>query len=174
MQAQKALRRRAAKAPSDEAGDVRVPGPGESDRVHGRCLCGAVQLEIGYPARWAWHDHTQASRIAHGAAYATYVGCWRKRFRVVEGEDEISHYEHAATRTRRSFCRVCGTPLFYVRGHSHYMVNVPRSLFAHRTGREPRYHVGIDQMRDWTYAGDAAIDAYADIAKVPRALAQRA
>ena len=39
----------------------------------GRCLCGAVRFEIDYPAFWAWHDHTRASRIAHGAAYATYV-----------------------------------------------------------------------------------------------------
>ena len=49
--------------------------------VAGHCLCGAVQFEIDYPARWAWHDHSSASRRAHGAAYATYVGSWRKRFR---------------------------------------------------------------------------------------------
>jgi hypothetical protein len=24
----------------------------------------------------------------------------------------------------------------------------------HRTGREPRYHVGIDELREWTYAGE--------------------
>jgi len=44
-------------------------------RVFGRCLCGAVELEIDFPAFWAWHDHSAASRRAHGAAYATYVGC---------------------------------------------------------------------------------------------------
>src|SRR5215831_17904956 len=47
-------------------------------RVSGRCLCGAVELEIDFPAFWAWHDHSAASRRAHGAAYATYIGCWRK------------------------------------------------------------------------------------------------
>ena len=41
--------------------------------AQGQCLCGAVQFEIGIPARWAWHDHSAASRRAHGAAYATYV-----------------------------------------------------------------------------------------------------
>ena len=40
-------------------------------RVSGRCLCGAVELEIDFPAFWAWHDHSAASRRAHGAAYAT-------------------------------------------------------------------------------------------------------
>src|SRR5512140_137922 len=38
----------------------------------GRCLCGRVAFEIDVPARWAWHDHSPASRRAHGAAYATY------------------------------------------------------------------------------------------------------
>ena len=46
-------------------------------QVSGRCLCGAVKLEIDFPAFWAWHDHSTASRRAHGAAYATYIGCWR-------------------------------------------------------------------------------------------------
>ena len=45
----------------------------------GQCLCGKVCFEIDVPARWAWHDHSPASRRAHGAAYATYVGSWRKR-----------------------------------------------------------------------------------------------
>ncbi|HEY1243977.1 MAG TPA: hypothetical protein VGF29_04005 [Hyphomicrobiaceae bacterium] len=39
----------------------------------GQCLCGKVRVEISIPAFWAWHDHSRASRRAHGAAYATYV-----------------------------------------------------------------------------------------------------
>jgi hypothetical protein len=123
--------------------------------VTGQCLCRAVRIEIGYPARWAWHDHTRETRIAHGAAYATYVGSWRKRFRIVAGEDYIARYEEAGS--ARGFCRRCGTPLFYERGHAPHMVNVPRALFDHRTGRQPRYHVGIDEIRDWTYAGETLV-----------------
>ena len=51
-----------------------------------RRQCRTVRLEIDYPARWAWHDHKRASRIAHGAAYASYVGSWRKRFCIMAGE----------------------------------------------------------------------------------------
>ena len=49
----------------------------------GRCVCGAVSLEIDLPAVWAWHDHSAASRHAQGAAYATYVGSWKSRFRIL-------------------------------------------------------------------------------------------
>ena len=28
-----------------------------------------------------------------------------------------------------------------------------RALFASRTGRQPLYHVGIDEIQDWAYTG---------------------
>jgi hypothetical protein len=122
-------------------------------RVSGRCLCGAVELEIDFPAFWAWHDHSAASRRAHGAAYATYIGCWRKHARVAKGQRSIARFEDAKTGSTRSFCSRCGTPLLYERKGSPHMVNIPRALFTSRTGREPRYHVAIEELQDWAYTG---------------------
>jgi len=119
--------------------------------VAGQCLCGAVRFEIDYPAFWAWHDHTCASRIAHGAAYATYIGTWRKRFRVTAGENDMTRYEDRQSHTARSFCSRCGTPLIYERAGKK-MINIPRALFASRTGRQPLYHIGLDERPDWAYA----------------------
>jgi hypothetical protein len=121
--------------------------------VAGRCLCGAVQFEIDYPARWAWHDHSSASRRAHGAAYATYVGSWRKRLRFTKGMAGITRFEDKAAQTARSFCARCGTPLIYERTRSPHMVNIPRALFLSRTGRQPLYHIGIEELQEWTYSG---------------------
>src|ERR1700716_702875 len=64
----------------------------------GQCLCGKVCFEIDTPARWAWHDHSAASRRAHGVAYATYVGSWRKRFRIIKGKAGITHFEDKTTK----------------------------------------------------------------------------
>src|SRR5215470_6120311 len=63
----------------------------------GKCLCGKVAFEIDVPARWAWHDHSPSSRRAHGAAYATYVGSWKKRFRITRGKTGLSRYEDEAS-----------------------------------------------------------------------------
>src|SRR5690348_16308670 len=139
-------RRKASDRPLPTAGAMQASGAwdavsmkkqasAELGRVAAECLCGAVHLEIDYPARWAWHDHSSASRRAHGSAYATYVGSWRKRFRITKGEDAISRYEDDATKTVRSFCCGCGSPLFYERARSAHMVNIPRALFSSRTGR---------------------------------------
>jgi hypothetical protein len=122
-----------------------------------RCLCGAIEFEIDVPARWAWHDHSGASRRAHGSAYATYIGSWRKRFRIVKGEADIARYHDEAAGAVRSFCSRCGTPLMYERLHSAHMVNIPRALFTGRTGREARYHVAIEELQDWTYLGESLV-----------------
>ena len=123
----------------------------------GQCLCGKVAFEIDTPARWAWHDHSAASRRAHGAAYATYVGSWRKRFRVTKGKAAITRFEDKATKTVRSFCAHCGTPLIYERPRSPHMVNIPRALFSGRTGRQPLYHIAIEQLQEWTYTGEPLV-----------------
>ena len=57
----------------------------------------------------------------------------------------------------RSFCARCGTPLFYERARSPHMVNIPRALFSGRTGRQPLYHIAIEEMQEWTYAGEPLV-----------------
>ena len=110
-------------------------------KATGRCVCGDVKFEIDYPAFWAWHDHSDASRRAQGCAYATYVGTWRSRFRVLEGSERLTRFDEPKARAKRSFCARCGTPLFYERASAPKWVNIPRALFSGRTGREPRMSV---------------------------------
>jgi hypothetical protein len=117
--------------------------------VQGECVCGRVHIEFDFPAFWAWHDHSRASRHAHGAAYATYVGCWKSRVRITQGADLITRYKTMGA--ARSFCTRCGTPLMYERSHSPQWVNIPRALFAQRTGREARYHIAIGEAPEWAY-----------------------
>jgi hypothetical protein len=117
----------------------------------GQCACGKVRVEIDVPAFWAWHDHSRATRRAHGAAYATYVGCWLSRFRVAKGERQLTHFRDEATGDTRAFCSRCGTPVAYARARSSKWVNVPRALFDGRTGREPLYHVAIEDSPEWAY-----------------------
>jgi hypothetical protein len=119
----------------------------------GVCVCGTVRIEIDVPAFWAWHDHSRASQHAQGCAYATYVGCWRSKVRVLRGARSITRFEDKTSRTVRSFCKRCGTPLLYERAHSPKMVNIPRALFESGTGREPRYHIRIEDAPEWEYRG---------------------
>ena len=75
------------------------PRKASAVQATGQCVCGAVALEIDVPARWAWHDHSEASRRAQGCAYATYVGSYRSRFRILRGAETITRFEDALART---------------------------------------------------------------------------
>ena len=119
-----------------------------------RCACGAVRIEIDFPAFWAWHDHSEVNRRMHGGAYATYVGSWRSRFRVTKGAKNIRRFEDKSARATRSFCAKCGTPLTYERARSPKWVNIPRGIFETRTGREPRYHLSIEEAPEWAYRNE--------------------
>ncbi len=120
-----------------------------------RCLCGAVRLEVVLPAFWAWHDHSRATQRAHGAAYATFVGTWRSRMRIVAGAEQLGCFADPATNGVRHFCRSCGTHVLYERTPGARMVNIPRALFEGRTGREPRYHIAFAESPEWAYRGEA-------------------
>jgi hypothetical protein len=72
--------------------------------ISGACLCGSVVIETDAPVFWAWHDHSAGSRRAHGAAYATYVGCWKSKVRVARGEGLLSRFEDEARKQVRTFC----------------------------------------------------------------------
>ena len=123
-------------------------------RVFGRCLCGAVELEIDFPAFWAWHYYFcgKPSR-ARRRVCDLYRLFWRKHARVAQGQRSIARFEDAKTGSTRSFCSRCGTPLLDERQRSLHTVNIPRALFTGRTGREPRYHVAIEELQDWGLHG---------------------
>jgi hypothetical protein len=145
--------------PAGPKGFATRPGGPKASAVQARgaCACGAVRIEIDVPARWAWHDHSQRSRHAQGCAYATYVGSYKSRFRVLAGEAYLTRYEDAAAGTTRGFCARCGTPMLYERASSRTMVNVPRAIFQERTGRETRYHMNLSEQADWTWAGEKLV-----------------
>jgi hypothetical protein len=133
---------------------VKAWGEAPAGVAVGRCLCGKVQVEIAIPAFWAWHDHSRASRRAHGAAYATYVGCWLSRFRIARGARLLSRFKDEASGGTRAFCSRCGAPIAYSRPRSPRMVNIPRALFDGRTGREPLYHLAVGESPEWAYRSE--------------------
>ena len=45
----------------------------------------------------------------------------------------------------------------YERARSRHMINIPRALFASRTGRQPLYHIGIDERPEWAYASEPLV-----------------
>ena len=47
--------------------------------------------------------------------------------------------------------------LLYERARSPHMVNIPRALFSGRTGRQPLYHIAIEELQEWAYTGEPLV-----------------
>ena len=126
----------------------------------GQCACGTVRIEIGVPARWAWHDHTAASRLAQGCAYATYVGSWRSRFRILKGARSLTRYEDAKTGAVRGFCAKCGTPLTYGRLDLPDTIDVTLGSMDDPDRLRPQDNTWTESRRSWIVLADG-LPAYA-------------
>lgn len=84
-----------------------------SDEVRGGgCLCGAVRFEVTLPSKWCAHCHCGMCRRAHGAAWVTWFGMARDRFRITAGEDALVVYA-SSDAGRRSFCKHCGSSMLF-------------------------------------------------------------
>ena len=78
----------------------------------------------------------------------------KSRVRVLKGEAKLARFENVGTGTSRKFCKRCGTSIFYERQNALRWINMLRALFSGRTGREPRYHIGLAEAAEWEYRGE--------------------
>ena len=123
------------------------------DRFEGQCLCGAVRFAITPPSLFCVHCHCRFCRAAHGAGFVTWVGAHDDRFAYLAGRDLV-HWYQSSPQSRRGFCSVCGTTMFYVSTLSPGEVHVARALISGDIDRTPQAHVFFDHRTPWIECAD--------------------
>lgn len=78
--------------------------------INGRCECGRVRYEVDAEITEFSHCHCSQCRRLHGAAFATFAGVSRDKFRYVSGETDVKTYASSAT-SDRVFCGECGSSI---------------------------------------------------------------
>ena len=81
------------------------------NEIAGGCKCGEIGFNVDGPALQIVTCHCGMCRSLTGAAFSTYVVVREELFRITEGSEKPASYE-VTYRTRRHFCRNCGTSLF--------------------------------------------------------------
>ena len=115
--------------------------------IKGACLCGAVEFELTPPSRFCAHCHCPNCRRAHGAAFVTYAGFPREQV-CISGEDQLSRYV-TDTQAVRSFCRRCGSTLFYEGPRWPGELHVALANVDGKIDRDPAAHVYVDHRAAW-------------------------
>jgi hypothetical protein len=125
----------------------------ESEEVEGACLCGAVRFAITLPAKWCAHCHCSMCRRAHGAAFVTWVGMEARRFRMTAGEEHLASHRSSEAATR-SFCRDCGSPLFFRSTRWADEVHISRASLPEHPRLVPKAHAFFSDRAGWVEVHD--------------------
>jgi len=116
--------------------------------ARGRCHCGAVRFVATMPSRFVAHCHCASCRRAHGAAFVTWAGFPSAQIRVVEGAGHMVAHE-SSPGTRRSFCRLCGTKLFFSSTRWPGETHVVLAAFDEPVDRAPGGHAFWAEHVSW-------------------------
>ena len=120
----------------------------EFEPVDGSCLCGRVRFKVTPPSRFCAHCHCQNCRRAHGAAFVTWAGFEESQVHVTAGEERLQHYR-TDTDATRSFCRDCGSTLFYRGPRWQGEIHVALANLDGEIDRRPGSNVYVDHRAPW-------------------------
>ncbi len=121
--------------------------------LRGFCECRGVQFEVDGEIDDFSHCHCSQCRRLHGAAYATFAGVRRDKFRYLAGVDLLSNYASSDDHNR-VFCSNCG---------SNIMVELdaePNDLYLSMSaidGNPPlpqAYHIYVGSKAPWHEIAD--------------------
>ena len=91
-------------------------------------------------------------RRAHGAGFVTWVGADRAGFVLERGESALARYRSSA-RATRSFCRNCGSTMFFESGHWPDEVHVTLANLDSAEGLKPQAHAYWSSRAPWALDG---------------------
>ena len=118
----------------------------------GGCLCGSYLFEVTGDFTDMMDCYCSMCRKAHGAAYATFVGCKASDFKLLQGEEQVSRYQ-SSEQGVRSFCKQCGSNLPMNAGDQVY---IPAGLLDGDPGVRTSAHLFASSKANWTQIADDA------------------
>jgi hypothetical protein len=126
----------------------RTGGAGGPAEARGSCQCGRVRFVARFPSRFCSHCHCQSCRRSHSAAIVTWIGFASGQVVVEAGSAELADYE-SSPGTFRSFCRVCGTRLFFRSQRWPGETHIPLMAITTPVDRVPDSHYRYEEHVDW-------------------------
>jgi hypothetical protein len=124
--------------------------------LSGGCLCGAVRFRAALPAKWVAHSHCSMCRRAHGAGFVTWAGFPAEAVAIEKGSDALHRYRSSAQATR-SFCRHCGSMLFFESGNWPGEIHVALGSLDSAAGLEPQAHAYWRDRAGWAIQDAAGL-----------------
>ena len=116
--------------------------------ISGRCECGRIRYMVDSEIADFSHCHCSQCRRLHGAAYATFAGVSRDKFRYVSGETDIKVYASSES-NHRVFCAECGSSIFVESKQEPEALYISMSTVDGDPPRPPGYHIYVGSKASW-------------------------
>jgi hypothetical protein len=124
---------------------------GDDGHARGSCMCGRVRFVATFPSTFCCHCHCESCRRSHSAGMVTWIGFPSSLVRIESGDADLAAYE-SSPGTTRSFCRICGTKLFFVGAKWPGETHVPLAAFDDPVDRAPARDVFFAEHASWISA----------------------
>ena len=116
--------------------------------ITGRCECGQVAFEAEGPISDFSHCHCSQCRRMHGAAYASFAGVSRDRFRYLPGKDAVSSYASSDSHSR-VFCPNCGSNILVALESEPEEFYLSMGALDGELDLPPGYHIYVGSKASW-------------------------
>jgi len=114
----------------------------------GKCLCGAVSIQINGPISDIIHCHCSLCRKNTGSAYATNGFINNKDFNVVSGESNLTSFSFKEGR-QRHFCTSCGSPVYSSNADDPNRLRIRLGIIDSDISEEPISHNFVSSKANW-------------------------
>jgi hypothetical protein len=116
--------------------------------IQGHCECKRVSFEVDGEISEFSHCHCSQCRRLHGAAFATYAGVEKDKFRYLSGEEDIKKYASSGDH-ERVFCGNCGSNILVrVDGYPDYLY-LAMGVVDGDPGHPDAYHIFVGSKAPW-------------------------
>jgi hypothetical protein len=121
--------------------------------ISGHCECRRIQFEVNGDINDFSHCHCSQCRRLHGAAFATFAGVERNKFRYVSGESDVKVYLSSPTH-KRLFCSVCGSNILVALEEEPESLYLSMSAIDGNPPLPPGYHIFVGSKAVWHEISD--------------------
>ncbi len=121
--------------------------------ITGRCECSKVRYEVDAEIADFSHCHCSQCRRLHGAAFATFGGVTRSKFKYISGESSICKYASSNSHDR-VFCGNCGSNILVDLASEPDELYIAMGTVDGDPECPPGYHIYVGSKAPWYEISD--------------------
>lgn len=118
----------------------------EKELYNGGCACNEIRYNVSGPPAMVAYCHCYDCRKSSGSAVSVLAGFHQEGFDLFTGKPTCFE---ATPAVKRSFCKICGTPLFYENQNFPENIYIHIGSFDHPEKLPPDRHSWVSERVSW-------------------------